>query len=71
MPREKLDIFGCAAESPTRTGTVRVGGLMGFSEPVAEMGGDPQREYPKFCVRDFCEGGFAFWHIEREAIAAR
>ncbi len=29
------------------------------------------REYPKFCVRDFCEGGFAFWHIEREAIAAR
>jgi hypothetical protein len=28
-------------------------------------------ECPKFCVRDFCEGGFAFRYIECEVIAAR
>ena len=43
MHREKLDIVSCAAETPARTGTVRVGGLMGFGELVEELGGDPQR----------------------------
>ena len=29
------------------------------------------REYQKFCVRDFCEGGFAVWNIESEASSPR
>jgi putative transposase len=29
------------------------------------------REYQKFCVRDFCEGGFPVWYIESEASSAR
>ncbi len=43
MPREKLDFVSCAVETPTRTGTVRVGGLMGFNELVAELGGEAER----------------------------
>jgi hypothetical protein len=29
------------------------------------------RECQEFCVRDFCEGGFAFWYIDTETSAAR
>ena len=43
MQRHTLDIVSFAPETSVRTGTVRVGGLMGFGELVAEMGGDPQR----------------------------
>jgi len=27
-------------------------------------------ECQKFCVRDFCEGGFPFWYIDTEASTA-
>lgn len=43
MSREKLDLVSCAVETPTRVGTVRVGGLSGFSELVDELGGDAGR----------------------------
>lgn len=38
-----MDVVSHAAEAPPRTGTVRVGGLTGFDELVARMGGDPKR----------------------------
>lgn len=43
MQRDRLEIVSCAAEAPVGSGTVRVGGLMGFGELVASMGGDPER----------------------------
>lgn len=40
LPPSGIDIVSCAAESPSRTGTVRVAGLTGFVDLVSELGGD-------------------------------
>jgi len=43
---------------------------LGRGESFGFLGFDFRRECQKFCVRDFCEGGFPFWYIDTEASTA-